>query len=819
MEPSIIHKDYQAPINVGSIILFTEPDNLWTVRVGIVSEIYPIDPSSDAIEIVSANDEYGAFRAIDASNWKEHTTFQEPSDFLFSFGDSSLVDENGFSIEVFHEQIKDLEYWVLTPPKYTTGDLVYITEEDEDLDNLESTLWCVDSPASLTLSLVGDQIQDYTVFGQWSYFLRFVPTHQSPRPPVINGEVVGGVYLGERYISDRTSSPFLPEIRESTTINVCGAYVCGAYAVLSPPLVPGTTLWQPSEIDFLKADARIYSEQINIDDWVREKLGVQDYQNSLQKRPIETRKMNIFQWSDPPAISPEARGALTSFQDKRTGVTPRTMSVLPPTNLVTEAVPELELFSPQDFNSYSGSIQFLNRDVRLDPETVATDREYWRNMPDLPYENFTDSYPKDAISITSPSSGQSIPGLVDQAINPPLEHGSRLSMIAKDTYRYYGDDGRYPYWNAWAQGDTEVSARPIPRLNMSDRGTNQAIYRRLDAILSELIAEFGGKWEAVQWIFAWVLWSLGHPSWESFYPEDHAKAHSIMQTSFPFSAFILDPYDYLGVWLHSLSDDRCQFELPKSMEQVREDVDSFFASESPFADKRFIPFFDRDSGTGRYAIAASDHTLEIYPFAYRVEGDASSNITLMAYLINCYLYAPWVIFPVSLDASVVFSEESLADIFGKLNQMQDCDPGYFQRTEIDAVSSEQFEPIQVRSPVELLPYEEQAGLFELPEGYSPEPELPFYDQPDIFSLGYVQEEQQALEASPESVEEYFALPEPQQDIFYLPEPQEQPLAEEFFALPEGQEDTWEDQMFLEEYNEYPDEDEGGNPPLYLPPGG
>lgn len=803
MEPSIIQKDYQAPVAVGSIILFTE-SNHSTPQVGIITEIYPIDPWSDAIKIVSAWDEYGAFRSIDVSNWEETTKTQELVDLLFSSSDSNLVDENGFSIEIFHEQLKDLEYWVLTPPKYTTGDLVYITEEDEDLDNLESTLWCVDSPASLALSL----FDDHTIIGQWSYFLRFIPTHQSPRPPVINSEAVGGVYLGERYISDRISSPFLPEIRESTTINVCGAY-----AVLSPPLHPGTTLWQPSEIDFLKADARIRSEQINIDDWVRRKLGAQEYQNSLNKTPIETRKMNIFQWSDPPVISPEARGALTSFQDKRTGTPPRTMSVLPPTNLVTEAVPELELFSPQDFNSYSGSIQFLNRDVRLDPETVATDREYWRNMPDLPYENFTDSYPKDAISITSPSSGQSIPGLVDQAINPPLEHGSRLSMIAKDTYRYYGDDGRYPYWNAWAQGDTEVSARPIPRLNMSDRGTNQAIYRRLDAILSELTVEFGGKWEAVQWIFAWVLWSLGHPSWESFYPEDNAKAHSIMQTSFPFSAFILDPYDYLGVWLHSLSDDRCQFELPRPMEQVREDVDRFFASESPFADKRFIPFFDRDSGTGRYAIAASDHTLEIYPFAYRVEGDASSNITLMAYLINCYLYAPWVIFPVSLDASVVFSEESLADIFGKLNQMQDCDPGYFQRTEIDAVYSGQFEPIQVRSPVELLPYEEQAGLFELPEGYSSDPELPFYDQPDIFSLAGEREEQQALEASPESIEDYFVLPESEQNPFYLPEPQE-PLAEEFFALPEG-----EDQMFLEEYNEYPDEDEGGNPPLYLPPGG
>ena len=799
----MIRKDYQAPVTVGSIILFTESSH-GKFQVGIITEIYPIDPWSDAIKIVSAWDEYGAFRAIDASSWKYTIRTQEPADLLFSSSHSHLVDENGFSIEVFHEQLEDLEYWVLTPPAYTTGDFVCIAGEEEVFDDLTSPLWCVDAPASLALSLFDDGI----TIGQWSYFLRFVSPHQSSRPPVINGEEVGGVYLGERYISDRISSPFLPEIGESTAIDVCGAY-----AVLSPPLSPGTTLWQPSEIDFLKADARIRSEQINIDDWLRGKLGIQEYQNSLNKTPIETRKMNIFQWSDPPVISPEARGALTSFQDKRTGTPPRTMSVFPPTNLVTEAVPELELFSPQDFNSYSGSIQFLNRDVRLDPETVATDREYWRNMPDLPYENFTDSYPKDAISITSPSSGQSIPGLVDQAINPPLEHGSRLSMIAKDTYRYYGDDGRYPYWNAWAQGDTEVSARPIPRLNMSDRGTNQAIYRRLDAILSELTVEFGGKWEAVQWIFAWVLWSLGHPSWESFYPEDNAKAHSIMQTSFPFSAFILDPYDYLGVWLHGLSDDRCQFELPKPMEQVREDVDRFFASESPFADKRFIPFFDRDSGTGRYAIAASDHTLEIYPFAYRVEGDASSNITLMAYLINCYLYAPWVIFPVSLDASVAFSEESLADIFGKLNQMQGCDPGYFQRTEIDAVYSEQFEPIQVRSPVELLPYEEQAGLFELPEGYSSEPELPFYDQPDIFSLAGEQEEQQALEASPESIEEYFALPEPQQDPFYLPEPQE-PLAEEFFALPEG-----EDQMFLEEYNEYPDEDEGGNPPLYLPPGG
>lgn len=682
--------------------------------------------------------------------------------------DSAVITYEGEEccFNIFHEPIIESQMYIKLSPLYDSNTYVYTC------DNLTQQKWITDPPSiRYPLGVEG------FLASRWEYDLAYVC-----------GSRICYLQAWESEIFSVIPSPYrYPGIHSQMKVNLAGVSnaILANYNFL--------TSKSPNEYDVAQS---IVSVSVDNSQWTKwdENLDHVAAYKAKNMRSISS------EWWDNATVSPEAQGAIIAHQRQMNIFEPKT----PPEVITQEMTPVLTLFDQTEIcgNTYHGQIDYQCQFVRLSPEDIQAQEDYWSNMPDLP---FTSGEPITVQSLYDEE--QSVPAIAQdnvESLYPPLEHGSRLALVAKDTYRFYEEDSRYLFLSKHLEG----SQPSLPQIEFRE---NPKVYTRLNAILGEIMPSFPSKWEAVQWMFEWVLWSLGHPSWQriEWDLDREGHAHTVMASAFPFSAFILHPYDYLGQWLYSLSDDTNQFPEPTSLEEVKVFVHDFFVGH-PNGE---IPFFDRKTGTGRFSLVASNYTREIYPYAITPEDSLPQSLEMMAYLINAYFYAPWIIFPCD-NFQEHLNPEYLGEVFRTLNEMQGLPVSYFQATDLDYGHTNMYFPIQVRSQAELLPFEDEVNLFSL-EGNQ---DLLAGDRQleapeDFFALPESSADDDELSRLLEETQEpELALPSASEESWWFEEGEAPPLldevdpAEELFLLEEG----WSDGE---------DDEPPASPPRALPPGG
>lgn len=226
-------------------------------------------------------------------------------------------------------------------------------------------------------------------------------------------------------------------------------------------------------------------------------------------------------------------------------------------------------------------------------------------------------------------------------------------------------NGRWDYYaKIQAKLDKEVS---IPYLNWKvnedsilDKQCLELLYYCLNEITTKWNKDARHKWAGVNYLFDWILWSLGHPCCKEFPLESNynpepslqqegvwdGDAHSRLLQVFDTNYFLLGKNDYFGEFLHTLSDEHKKFPKQKPLSEI----DDWFRQTllNQEEDELFL-FVDPCVDTGRTMMVASNYTLSLVGS----NEVAKDQLITKAALINFYLFIPWAIKP----SDVVNSEE------------------------------------------------------------------------------------------------------------------------------------------------------------------
>ncbi len=216
---------------------------------------------------------------------------------------------------------------------------------------------------------------------------------------------------------------------------------------------------------------------------------------------------------------------------------------------------------------------------------------------------------------------------------------------------------------------------PPAKLHFNHKET---IQEHLEKILTEIVEPRLSKSEdlslrlkAIEFLIDWLLWSAGHPDMIDFEshstynnPKDHplvwANLYDIFWEKRLIHALMINPYDYLGELIRPCLPLIC----PDDPDIVLMDFDTIrsYIKENYLHHglNAAIPFVDPEIYTGRYLMVAGDYT-------HGLMGTTAYPLLGKIAWLNCLLYCPEVIFPLSLtfnqpndisDAQIKFVLES-----------------------------------------------------------------------------------------------------------------------------------------------------------------
>jgi len=261
---------------------------------------------------------------------------------------------------------------------------------------------------------------------------------------------------------------------------------------------------------------------------------------------------------------------------------------------------------------------------------------------------------------------------------PDVQHGWMLPYLLD------ADEFLWRRWHHWYE--TALAGQVVAPIPQIEWQRHDAGFKMLDRSLA-VISKHGdwrgwGSWSAFDYFLDWLLFGFGHKGQPQLPEEkdDFEGANVRLYQVFNLETLLAYPYDYLGDMLAENHHGRHLGFYPTPMELCELMARMIIGDE----DARTKSVCDPCVGTGRLLLSASN-------FSYRLHGCDINPTVIKATLINCYLYAPWLVRPFPfLDRRLCDPSQSqnVSDAIAAQTNL----PG----TEHDAVEQWKFEPIKKR---------------------------------------------------------------------------------------------------------------------------
>ncbi|MBV9468393.1 MAG: SAM-dependent DNA methyltransferase [Abitibacteriaceae bacterium] len=227
----------------------------------------------------------------------------------------------------------------------------------------------------------------------------------------------------------------------------------------------------------------------------------------------------------------------------------------------------------------------------------------------------------------------------DPTIHRELSHGWMLPILLRlDDWLWQ----RWDYWFRCCCGNGQLPTEPIPRiqfLGSPHPHTRKMLEASLNCIPNHRSWQTWGNWQYVNYLFDWLLFAFGHPGHQELpaEPSGCTGASDRLYQVVNIDALLLWPYDYWGDILGDNFYGRKQgfYATPHSICEV---MTRMVFDEGK--DHRTETMMDPCIGTGRFPLYASNYTLRLY-------GMDIDPVLCKASLVNGYLYAPWMVRPIS----------------------------------------------------------------------------------------------------------------------------------------------------------------------------
>ncbi len=301
----------------------------------------------------------------------------------------------------------------------------------------------------------------------------------------------------------------------------------------------------------------------------------------------------------------------------------------------------------------------LSKDWLDEERQKWLDEDFDFKTPDPRVNRMPGQRPSGYFLQTMPYLGEAIPEFVDGHVPegiPDLgcEKGWMLDRLIRTEIEI---NGRYLYWQQTREKGALLD-RPIPKIKFRKKGFQRKPLSHLKYCLDLLTDkwrdpdEVEHRIQAIGFFFDWLLWSLGHPSVESFplveeyCPEENMESwrsdiHNVWFQVFDVKWLLLWPDDYFGVLLHEYG----LIDKPPSHRDCLRKATKLFPD---YKDKEYRTnlVVDPQCGTGRYSMALSNFTLNIAPV--QLNNDLFS---VQACLLNFYLFCPWGLSPLVIEQS------------------------------------------------------------------------------------------------------------------------------------------------------------------------
>jgi hypothetical protein len=199
-------------------------------------------------------------------------------------------------------------------------------------------------------------------------------------------------------------------------------------------------------------------------------------------------------------------------------------------------------------------------------------------------------------------------------------------------------------WNRWdywcrIQEQRALPPDPIPQIEFLDSG--HARTRKLWEHIFDQVAPYWQGWsssEYIGYVLDWFLYGFGHVT--ELPREPTPGASDRLYQAVDIGPMMLWPYDYLGDIFADMAIGKHGGFYPTPLSLVRLMVEMTMGCAT-VKDQRLATTCDPCLGTGRMLLLASNHTLSL-------AGQDINSLIVKAALVNGYLYAPWMVKPITL---------------------------------------------------------------------------------------------------------------------------------------------------------------------------
>ena len=274
------------------------------------------------------------------------------------------------------------------------------------------------------------------------------------------------------------------------------------------------------------------------------------------------------------------------------------------------------------------------------------------------------------------------PNKIDKTIERDVSHGWLIQYLLPVEAMCWGR------WNYWCEMEMnrDLLDKPIPPIKF---GFNAIARKHLEKSL-DIVTEYGswrrwGSWRNMDYFLDWLLYGFGFAGQPELPKEPSVGASMRLYQYFNIAALIAYPHDYLGEILADNQHGRSLgfFPTPHTI------VEMMVLMTMQGEDSRTKTVCDPCVGTGRMLLYASNYSLRLY-------GMDINETMVKVTLVNGYLYAPWLVKPMSFlkdDYQCPEKSAEVAEAIAQSAPRPDVQE-YLANTEHDTEHQWKFEPIK-----------------------------------------------------------------------------------------------------------------------------
>ncbi|HEY9877597.1 MAG TPA: hypothetical protein V6D29_04020 [Leptolyngbyaceae cyanobacterium] len=299
------------------------------------------------------------------------------------------------------------------------------------------------------------------------------------------------------------------------------------------------------------------------------------------------------------------------------------------------------------------------------------------------------------------------------------EHGWLWGQVIRDDLNLWG---RWTEWQQTWRSPHRLTAKDIPikRINFWREPEPERITVLMDSYLDAITPMWrkdpNQRYRAVQYLYRWILYGLGH-QYQTHLPYDEwdGRVHDRLTQIFPMTvkALMLWPAAHFSTLLQRLSD------MEGGIDGKKLPVRRLTQAKAKGVAKKLFPG-KHDYRDALVIVPEADAALmlECSNYSHKVIGFSTSTLTSLATLIDCQLFAPTINLPYVWLYDKDPTEAESIDLFGRLQAIMKAtriSEDYFKRTEPDTES-------RFLNPIGQRKWKNQNIQINLPTaGFSPPP--------------------------------------------------------------------------------------------------